>query len=200
MTTRAFAVTFDYRCPFARNAHELVLAALQDGADWDVTFRPFSLDQVHVEEGEAPIWERPEEGSGLLALQYGVAARDTQPEVFPAVHLALFAARHDKGLRIKDLGVVLDAVREAGADANALTEEVDSERPLKAIQAEHEESVERWRTFGVPTFVAGDEAVFVRFMHRAGHGLGGRESVERVLDYLTGWTDLNEFKRTRIPR
>jgi hypothetical protein len=36
-----FAVTWDYRCPFARNAHEHVLAGLADGADWDVTFVPF---------------------------------------------------------------------------------------------------------------------------------------------------------------
>ena len=45
---------FDYRCPFARNGHESVVAGLRDGRDWDVTFVPFSLDQVHVEEGEPP--------------------------------------------------------------------------------------------------------------------------------------------------
>jgi len=36
-----FAVTWDYRCPFARNAHEHVLTALDAGADWDVRFVPF---------------------------------------------------------------------------------------------------------------------------------------------------------------
>ena len=200
MATREFQITFDYLCPFARNAHELVLEALDGGAGWDVTFRPFSLNQVHVEEGAPSVWDNPEPASGVLALQYGIAARDTQPEVFPAVHRALFAARHDKGLKIKELDVVLDAVREAGADVDALTAEVESGRPLKTIQADHEESVERWGVFGVPTFIAGDQAVFVRFMHRGGTGLSGGESVERVLDYLTGWTDLNEFKRPRIPR
>jgi hypothetical protein len=44
----AFAVTWDYRCPFARNAHEHVLDGLAAGAEWDVTFLPFSLGQVHV--------------------------------------------------------------------------------------------------------------------------------------------------------
>ena len=48
---RQFAVSFDYRCPFARNAHESVVAGLEAGRDWDVTFVPFSLDQMHVEEG-----------------------------------------------------------------------------------------------------------------------------------------------------
>ena len=42
----SFAVTWDYRCPFARNAAEHVLTALEAGADWDVTWVPFSLNQV----------------------------------------------------------------------------------------------------------------------------------------------------------
>lgn len=174
--------------------------ALREGADWEVTFKPFSLNQIHVEEGDPPMWERPQEGSGLLALQYGIAARDTQPEKFFDVHLALFAARHEKGLRIKELDVVLEACREAGADVDSLTEEVETGRPLKTIATEHEESVAKWGVFGVPTFIEDDNAVFVRVMHRNGHGLGPRETVERVLDWLTGWTDLNEFKRPRIPR
>src|SRR2546421_603625 len=99
------------------------------------------------------MWERPGEGSGLLALQYGIAARDTQPDKFFDVHPALSAARHDKGLRIKEPDVVLDAVREAGADLDALTEEVESGQPLKTVAAEHEESVAQWGVFGVPTYI-----------------------------------------------
>ena len=55
---RQFAVTWDYRCPFARNAHEALVKGLQDGRDWEVRFWPFSLDQVHVEEGQTPVWQR----------------------------------------------------------------------------------------------------------------------------------------------
>src|SRR5438874_13413158 len=65
----SFAVTWDYRCPFARNAHEHLLTALEAGAPWDVTFSPFSLDQVHVEEGGTPVWEDPEKARNLLAMQ-----------------------------------------------------------------------------------------------------------------------------------
>ena len=54
---KSFAVTWDYRCPFARNAHEHLAAALAGGADWDVTFLPFSLSQAHVPEGGAPVWD-----------------------------------------------------------------------------------------------------------------------------------------------
>src|SRR5690606_10069690 len=68
----SFAITWDYRCPFARNAHEHVITALRDGADWDVRFVPFSLAQVHVAEGEPDVWSRPESDTGLLALQVAV--------------------------------------------------------------------------------------------------------------------------------
>src|SRR4029079_19252163 len=76
--TRAFAVSFDYRCPFARNAHESVVAGLRAGRDWDVTFTTFSLDQVHVGEDELPVWEREPDawGTGVNALLWGIAVRD----------------------------------------------------------------------------------------------------------------------------
>ena len=81
--TRRFGLTYDYRCPYARIAHDHVIAGLRAGADWDVTFLPFSLGQAHVAEGEPPVWERPESDSGLLALQASIAVRDTQPDRVP---------------------------------------------------------------------------------------------------------------------
>ena len=41
-----FAVTWDYRCPFARNAHEHIIEALRAGAPWSVRFVPFSFALV----------------------------------------------------------------------------------------------------------------------------------------------------------
>ncbi|HEY1734291.1 MAG TPA: hypothetical protein VGG23_07580, partial [Acidimicrobiales bacterium] len=60
-----FSVTWDYLCPFARNAHEHLLAGLDGGAPWDVTFSPFSLVQSHVPEGEPPIWDAPNQATRL---------------------------------------------------------------------------------------------------------------------------------------
>ena len=65
-TRRAFSLTWDYRCPFARNAHEHVIAGLRSGAAWDVTFVPFSLGQVHVAEGEPDVWGHWQDDTGLL--------------------------------------------------------------------------------------------------------------------------------------
>ena len=194
--SRAIAVTFDYRCPFAYNGNASVIAALRVGSDVHFTFTPFSLDQVHVDEGEPAVWERdPSEwGSGVLPLLYGLAVRDTFPDQFFDAHLALFAARHDHGLKLKDEAVLRDAVASAGLDPDAVAEEAHSGRPLKALAAEHTEAVDRWSVFGVPTYIEGEEAVFVRFMER-----GRVDDLERMLELLE-FTRLNEFKRTRIDR
>ena len=67
------------------------------GADWDVTFLPFSLGQAHVEEGEPPVWERPDDGHRPARPAGVVAVRDTQPDAFLDAHHALFEHRHAAG-------------------------------------------------------------------------------------------------------
>lgn len=201
--TAAFAITWDYRCPFARNAHEHVLTGLAAGADWQVTFVPFSLGQAHVEEGQPSVWEKPEQDSGILALQAGVVVRDEFADRFPAVHRALFAARHDDGLKLDDPDVVRDVLRRNGVDDQAVFERIDSGDALRRIQQEHEAAVESHNVWGVPTFVGDDQAVFVRLMDRAPVGAEPATSiqaVERVVTLVTDWPNLNEFKHTSIPR
>ena len=55
--------------------------------------------------------------------------------------------------------------------------------------------------FGVPTVIVGDEAVFVRVMHRPGGDAdGARATVERAVALVDDWPELNEFKHTTIKR
>ncbi len=193
---RQIAATWDYRCPFARNGHEALVNALADGADLDVHFQAFSLDQAHVEEGETPVWERDpaDWGTGTLALLYGIAVRDTFPDKFLEAHVELFAQRHDHGLKLGHEDVLQAAIARVGLDVDAVKEEAWSGRPLKTLAAEHTEAVERWNVFGVPTYCEGEEAVFIRFMER-----GRADDLVRALDLLD-WTRFNEFKRTKIDR
>ena len=196
-----FAVTWDYRCPFARIAHEHLVEGLLDGADWDVTFVPFSLGQVHIEEGEPDIWETPEKDSGLLALQAGVVVRDRYPDQFLAAHRALFNARHEEGANIRDPQVVAAILVGVGVDADAVLAEVATGAPLETIRKEHESWVASHDVWGVPTFMAGDRAAFVRLMEVPdGDPALARSTVERVVDMLAGWPELNEFKHTSLSR
>ncbi len=200
MTDRQrFAVTWDYRCPFARIGHEHVLDGLDAGAPWEVTFVPFFLNQVHVEEGGTPAWEDPAQQAELMALAAAVTVRDRFADHFLAVHRSLFTARHDEGGDLRDRAVVHAALSRAGVDADAVMAEVDSGWPAKTIRHEHEQVVSKLDVFGVPTFIVGESAVFVRLMHRpAGDGLLARDTIDGVLELIHTRPGLNEFKHTRL--
>jgi len=193
---RRFGVTFDYRCPFARNGHESVVAGMRAGRDWDVTFLPFSLDQVHVEEGDPAVWDRDpaERGTGVSALCWGIAVRDEFSDKFLDWHLAVFAARHEEGAKIAKDEVLAEITSSVGLDPAAVAAEVASGRPLKTLAQAHTDAVKNHSVFGVPTFIVGEKAAFVRLMDR-----GNPDDVDRVLDLLE-WSDLNEFKHTSVPR
>lgn len=194
--SRAFGVSFDYRCPFARNLHVGVLAGLAEGRDWHVTFIPFSQDQSHVEEGERPVWEQEPEawGTGVLPLCWGLAVRDTAPEHFLAWHTAAFAARHEQARRIADPDVLAEVAASVGLDPARIAAEVGGGAPLATLAREHTDAVRRLSMFGVPTLVVGERAAFVRMMSPA-----SAADIERVLDLLA-WTDLNELKHTTVDR
>jgi hypothetical protein len=195
-----FAVTFDYLCPFARNASEVVVRALEGGAPHEADFRAFSLSQVHLEEGAEPVWAAERPASGVLALQWGLAVREALPDRFPAAHLALFAARHDHGRDLNDPDVLREAVAAAGLDPDEVEKLVAGGGPAAALAADHTWAVDQHRVFGVPTFVTGERAVFVRLMRRPASPEAARSTLDRLLTVVADWPDLNELKATKVPR
>ncbi len=197
----SFAVTWDYRCPFARNAHEHLLTATEGGrTDWDVRYTAFSLDQAHVQEDQPPVWDEPDRYPGLLANLAGIVVRDHYPEHFLAAHRALFSARHDQALDLRERDVLAKVLDQAGLDAGAVLAEVDAGWPLETLKEEHTSAVEDHSVFGVPTFIQGDRAVFVRLLDRPGDDAGrATTTIDRILDLLGTWPELNEFKYTSIP-
>ncbi len=195
-----FAVTFDYLCPFARNFSEHVLAGLDDGADWEVTFTAYSLAQGHVEEGDVDVWDadQPAKVSGLLALQAGLVVRDRFPARFVGVHRALFAARHDHGQDIKDREVVRGALRTGGVHPDEVFEAIDCGDALNAVRADHDRNVER-QVWGVPTVVTADRAVFVRLLNRPEDDIAKvRARVERIVEMVDDLPELHEFKQVEL--
>ena len=138
--------------------------------------------------------EPDERGTGANALLWGIAVRDEFPDKFLDWHLAAFTARHEEGAKIAKEEVLAEIATSVGLDPAAVAAEVATGRPLKTLAQSHTDAVKNQAVFGVPTFVVGDRAVFVRLMDR-----GNPEDVDRVLDLLE-WTDLNEFKHTSVPR
>jgi hypothetical protein len=196
-----FAVTWDYRCPFARNAHEHIVEGLRAGAPWTVRFVPFSLAQVHVAEGEPDIWTRPQDDSGLLAMQAAVVVRDEFPDSFLDAHQALFALRHDEGKHLEDPEEVRRVLTAVGVDADKVFAGIDGGEALERVRAEHTAAAEDHEVWGVPTFIQGEGAVFVRLMERPrGDAELATRTIERVVSLLAEFPELNEFKHTSLKR
>jgi 2-hydroxychromene-2-carboxylate isomerase len=130
-----------------------------------------------------------------------VVVRDRMPDRFLAVHRALFRARHVHGRRLQDPEVVAEALRGAGVPPDPVLDEIAEGHPLETVRKEHEAAAAEHHVWGVPTFIAGSGASFVRLMRDAGGDPDvARRTVERVVDLLTGWPELNEFKHTSIAR
>lgn len=198
--TRSFALTWDYRCPYARIAHDHVVTGLRAGANWDVTFLPFSLGQSHVEHGQPDVWDEPHRDTGLLALQVGVAVRDAFPDEFLDVHDGLFSLRHRRGGSLQSREQLATVLHEAGVEADPVFHRVDAGEALAVIKREHTQYAKSHHVWGVPTFVVGDAAVFVRLLDPAsGDGPLAIATVERILDQIE-WPILNELKHTSVPR
>ncbi len=194
-----FAVTWDYRCPFARNAHEHIITALETGAPFEVTFVPFSLSEMHVEDGAPSAFDDPDEASGLLAMQAALVVRDRLPDMFLRVHRALFSLRHDSGGDLREIDELRTTLDDAGVDADFVFSEVASGWPLDTFRKEHDAAERDHEVWGVPTFIVGDQAAFVRVMTRPdGSGVGSRQVIERIVSLLTEMPELNEFKHTSV--
>jgi hypothetical protein len=196
-----FGLTWEYRCPFARIVSDHVVTALEAGADWEVTWIPFSLTQAHIAEGDLDAWDDPSKADTLYAMEAGIVVRDRFPQQFLAAHRGLFDARHDHGQDVRQTEVVHRVLTASGVDPEAVRNEIEAGWPRAEFRKAHTEVVESNAVFGVPTFLVDGAAVFVRLMDRPeGDGDLARRTVERVIDTITGWPSLNEFKHTSIPR
>jgi len=194
-----FDLSFDYRCPFAKNIHLHVVTALRAGADFEVTFAPWSLSQGS--RGDGPdVWNDPAYDGELLSLAVGVSVRDLQSEYFLDAHEALFRARHDRAIRLVTLEEIGDVLAPLGVDMANVAADVASRRPHDVIAASHKE-FDRFEAFGVPTFVVNDDATFVRYMSEPSDDpTASVDLITSLLTLMTGRADLNEFKHTQLPR
>jgi hypothetical protein len=199
MTSLRFALTYDYLCPFARNANEHVVTGLRTGAPWDVTFIPFSLTQAKAAESGEIRWDPSQvlRRSGGLALSVAEVVRVRDPERFLDVHLELFALRHDRGEDLRDPSRVAEALGRAGVEPALVDAAADG---VDMLRRGHEDMVAR-EVWGVPTFVGARRAVFVRLLDRAGDD--PTISVSRVSDIvrlLESEPMLHEFKQVDLPQ
>ena len=102
---------------------------------------------------------------------------------------------------LRDEAEVRRVLEAQSLDADAVLTEIDAGAAIEVVQAEHERGVREHHVWGVPTFIVDDQATFVRYMDRPqGDAERAVATIERTLDVITGWPELNELKHTSIPR
>jgi len=199
--TPAFGLNFDYRCPFGRIIHEHVVVAMRAGADFQISFEPYTLSQGHVPEGSPACWNDPSYDADLLSLEVGLTVRDHFPAQFLETHLALFTARHDHGNSLRTEALIRPVLEANGVDADAVFAEVQSGKARIEIAETWMKRTHEQQVFGVPTFFVGDDAVFIRYMERAtGDGEASRDVIAELVDLIANRRAINEFKHTTIAR
>lgn len=193
-----FQLSYDYRCPFAKNIHLHVVTALRAGADFDITFVPWTMSQGYRASGAPDVWDDPARDAEHLALAVSTSVRDLQPEHFLDVHEALFRARHERAIRLVSDDEIKEALRGIDVDLALIFDDVASRRPHKVIGESFRE-FERYEAFGVPTFVVGEDATFVRYMNTPSDAPASIALIESLVTLMANDSALNEFKHTKVP-
>ena len=83
--------------------------------------------------------------------------------------------------------MIEEVLREHGVPVEEVFARVDSGEALATIRDEHERYAASHDVWGVPTFIAGDQAVFVRLMDRSPLGAdatASRTTIERIVDLV----------------
>lgn len=194
----SFGLSYDYRCPFAKNIHLHVVRALAAGADFDVEFIPWTMGQGYRVDGAPDVWDDPEHDPSHLSLAVSVSVRDEQPQFFLAAHEALFRARHERSMRLVTIDEIDAVLAPIGVDMYKVISDVASRRPHRVL-GESFRSMERFEAFGVPTFVVGTDATFVRYMEPpSGDDAASITIIESLVSLMSTQPELNEFKHTRV--
>ena len=194
-----FQLSYDYRCPFAKNIHLHVVTALRAGADFDVTFVPWTMSQGYKADGAPDVWDDPTRDAELLALAVSTSIRDLQPEHFLDAHEELFRARHERAVRLVTNSEIADVLASTGVDVAQVFDDVESRRPQKVIGESFRE-FDQYEAFGVPTFVVGNDATFVRYMNAPSGDAGASISlIGSLITLMSDQSALNEFKHTQLP-
>ena len=186
---------FDPACPLAWRTF-LWIREARKVRPINITWRFFSLEVVNRKEGVTPDYQK--DGSWAAHRTLALARRQGGNEAVERLYLTLGAARHGHGENIKQPDVIRAAARQADLDPGIVDAALADESTVQDVLADHQEAVERYRAFGVPTIaIEGSDVGFygpiIQYVPRG-------EDAGELWDY-TAWAlrqpNLFELKRDR---
>jgi predicted DsbA family dithiol-disulfide isomerase len=209
MTTQPVNITvfFDFLCPYTYRTMQWVDNVKQQlGDGMEVQWKYFSLEQQNTDTPERKLWEQPDDyepmipGRGpksraLLAFWGVEAARQQGDEAFNRMRMALSHARHCDRMDFSQRANVEALAEQVELDMEQFRRDFNDRSLLDVIRRDHQEAIEKYEAFGVPT-IAFDElnAVYIKMMK-----VPSLEDTVAFLNHLRGcWAErewLAELKR-----
>ena len=184
---------FDPLCPLAwRTA--LWIREVRGQRPVDVTWRLFSLEIVNRKEGAAPNYDMGWTALRTLAL----ARREHGNEAVEKLYIALGNAQHGRKEGIGQQAVVEACAKEAGLGEGFVAKALADESTIQDVINDHEEAVQRYHAFGVPTIALEDSNVgyYGPIINTVPHGQEASELWDYTL-YALKTPNIFELKRDR---
>lgn len=187
---------FDPLCPLAwRTA--LWMRNVRQVRPVQITWKLFSLEIINRQEGEQPDYVN---GRGWTALRtLALARRQKGNEAMEKLYIALGNAAHGRKENISDRSIVEAATQEAGLGSDFVAQALADESTIQDVQNDHQEAVERYAAFGVPTIAF--EGSTVGFYGPVIHSVPAGEDAAALWDH-TSWfltqPNVFELKRDRV--
>lgn len=149
---------FDPTCPLAwRTA--LWIREARSVRPIEVNWRFFSLEVINRKEGATPNFQT--DGSWPSLRTLALARRKSGNAAVEQLYLTLGAARHGHQEDIRQVAVLQAALKKAELDPAWAEEALADASTIEEVLADHNEAVQRYRAFGVPTIAfEGSEAGF----------------------------------------
>ncbi|MGH2507030.1 MAG: DsbA family protein, partial [Ktedonobacteraceae bacterium] len=125
----------------------------------EVSWRFFSLEAINRKEGATPDFQKDASWPSLRTL--ALARRKGGNESVERLYLTLGAAKHGHQEDIRQVEVIRSALTKAELNPAWVDEALSDDSTTAEVLADHNESVQRYRAFGVPTIAfEGSEAGF----------------------------------------
>ena len=171
-------------------------------APLEVTWKPFSLEQVNQKVGpDYKAWAQPDSelGASLWGLRAGEAARRQGAEAMQRYLMLLLEARHVDRKDLGDREMLKELAGRARLDVARFERDLDDRSLLDAIAESHRQATEELGVFGTPTFVFENGASAFLKMIRPRTDEEALKAFDSLIPIMEGTVFVGELKRPQPP-
>ncbi len=184
---------FDPLCPWTYRT-SLWAREVRRQVGGEIRWCFFSLEEINRKPGEKPPWEKEWSPSWGI-MRVGALLRRKSLDLLDEWYLRVGAAIHEEGVGIDEPAAAEAIAERMGLGAAVVEEALCDPSTSEAVRADHEEAVEKYGAFGVPTLVVeGGDVVFGPVISEVPRGEAALRLWRLTADWLA-FPGLYELKR-----